>query len=86
MPGQYVQLRFEDIKSLEYFFYKQCDPSAKTHQMNICKHLKHPRLGFTLFLKLKWIIVQVHLPHRWKQTEGCFLIKYLISILKSISI
>lgn len=42
MPGQYVQLRFEDIKSLEYFFYKQCDPSAKTHQMNICKHLKHP--------------------------------------------
>lgn len=44
MPGQYVQLNFENIKSFEYFFYKQCDLSAKTYQMNIFKHLKHPRL------------------------------------------
>lgn len=39
-----MQLKFENMKSFEYFLYKQCDLSAKTDQMNIFKHLKHPRL------------------------------------------
>lgn len=49
MPGQYVQLKFEDINSVEYLIYKQCDSSAKTHQIDICKHLRHPRLVHAVF-------------------------------------
>lgn len=45
MPGQYVQLKLEDIGSFVNFFCKQWDPSAKTHQTDICEQLQQPRLS-----------------------------------------